>query len=86
MSAKVFSNEASGDYNVIINSLDSKIDAERFIKKLADTPYRNASILVDSLNGNSSLTQLINSNQSNPLVQNEEKQNKIKEEIESVKK
>ena len=85
LSAKVFSNEANGDYNVIINSLDSKIDAERFIKKLADTPYRNASILVDSLNGNSSLTQLINSNKSNPLVQNEEKQNKIKEEIESVK-
>ena len=35
--------------------------------------------------GNSSLTQLINSNKSNSLVQNEEKQNKIKEEIESVK-
>ena len=84
LSAKVFSNEANGDYNVIINSLDSKIDAE-IHKKLADTPYRNASILVDSSNGNSSLTQLINSNQSNSLVQNEEKQNKIKEEIESVK-
>ena len=42
LSAKVFSNEANGDYNVIINSLNSKIDAERFIKKLSDTPYRNA--------------------------------------------
>ena len=61
MSAKVFSNEANGDYNVIINSLNSRIDAERYIKKLVDTPYRNSSILGDSSTGNSSQIQTINS-------------------------
>ena len=43
LKAKVFK-EAEDTYNVVINTFTSKVDADKFILTLSDTPYRNATI------------------------------------------
>ena len=42
--AKVIKEVADGTYNVVLNSFESKLEADKFIQTLSGTPYRNATI------------------------------------------
>ena len=44
MKAKVIKEGSEENYNVVLNTFTSKVDADKFIQTLLDTPYRNATI------------------------------------------
>ena len=44
LKAKLIKEGAEETYNVVLNTFTSKVDADKFIQKLSDTPYRNATI------------------------------------------
>jgi outer membrane protein OmpA-like peptidoglycan-associated protein/cell division protein FtsN len=46
LKAKVIKEGAEETYNVVLNTFRSKVDADKFIQTLLDTPYRNATIQV----------------------------------------
>ena len=44
LKAKVIKEGSEETYNVVLNTFTSKVDADKFIQTLLDTPYRNATI------------------------------------------
>ena len=44
LKAKVIKEGSEENYNVVLNTFTSKVDADKFIQTLLDTPYRNATI------------------------------------------
>ena len=44
LKAKVIKESSKETYNVVLNTFTSKVDADKYIQTLSDTPYRNATI------------------------------------------